>query len=250
IERTHLRVWFQPGEGLLKRLGILRGEQGSPHPSAIAEMIEDFLTDQLTLAVAIGRQDDVVAGLERCGDGLEFRLLVSAGSRARGIEPLRLEDDAGPALPRGVDLLGLGQTKQMTLGGQDLSEPRAKGGPEIFRLAGLFRNDQCRHGSSRIGWTPQRSPRIGTNKEQTTFGTRGNPCQRRLGPALASRFAFFLASALSSIVSAAGCPALFDDFPATMAESDFSWPSIIGFDSSSSRCNPKQQAAPTGHETS
>jgi hypothetical protein len=43
---------------------------------------------------------------------------------------------------------------------------------------------------------------------------------------------------------------LFDDFPTTMAESDFSWPSIIGFDSSSSRCSPKQQAAPASHETS
>ena len=55
-----------------------------------------------------------------------------------------------------------------------------------------------------------------------------------------------------SIVFAAGCPALFDDFPATMVESDFSfsWPSVIGFDSSSSRCSPKPQAAPTGHETS
>jgi hypothetical protein len=27
-------------------------------------MIEDFLTDQLTLAVAIGRQDDLVTGLD------------------------------------------------------------------------------------------------------------------------------------------------------------------------------------------
>jgi hypothetical protein len=63
-------------------------------------------------------------------------------------------------------------------------------------------------------------------------------------------FAFSLASALRSIVSATGCPALFDDFPTTMAESDFSWPSIIGFDSSSSRYSPKQRAASASHETS
>jgi len=31
----------------------------------------------------------------------------------------------------------------MTLRGQDLPEPRAKGGSEILRLAGFFRNDQC-----------------------------------------------------------------------------------------------------------
>ena len=152
VKRTHLHVRLQPGEGLLKRLGILCREQGPPHAPAIAEMVEDFLTDQLALTVAIGRQDDVVAGLERRGDGLELRRLVPAGSRARRIEPIRLEDDAGPALPGGIDLLGLRKPQQMTFGGQDLSEPRAKGGPEILRLAGLFRNDQCRHGSRRIEW--------------------------------------------------------------------------------------------------
>jgi hypothetical protein len=145
IEQTHFHVRLQPGEGLLKRLRILRREQGPPHASTIAEMVEDFLTDQLTLAVAIGRQDDLVAGLERRGDGLEFRRIVSLGSRPRRIKPIRFEDDAGPALPCGIDLLGLGQPQEMTLGGQDLSKPSAKGGPEILRLAGLFRNDQCRH---------------------------------------------------------------------------------------------------------
>ena len=65
IERTHLGVRLQPGEGLLQRLRILRREQGPPHAPAIAEMVEDFLADQLAFAVAVGRQDDVVAGRER-----------------------------------------------------------------------------------------------------------------------------------------------------------------------------------------
>jgi hypothetical protein len=38
----------------------------------------------------------------------------------------------------------------MTFGGKDLSEPRTKGRAEIPRLAGLFRDDQSRHGARRI----------------------------------------------------------------------------------------------------
>jgi hypothetical protein len=45
-------------------------------------MVEDFLTNQLTFPIAIGRQDDVVAGPERRGDGLEFRRLIAVGGRA------------------------------------------------------------------------------------------------------------------------------------------------------------------------
>ena len=75
--------------------------------------------------VAIGRQDDVVARLESCGDGLEFHRLVSLGSRARRIKPIRLENDTGPALPCGIDLLGLRKPKEMAFGGKNLSETRA-----------------------------------------------------------------------------------------------------------------------------
>src|SRR5437016_7223833 len=50
--------------------------------------------------------------------------------------------------------------------------------------------------------------------------------------------AFPLASALRSTGSAAGCPALFVGFPATMAESDFPTPFIIGYGSSPPQCGP------------
>src|SRR4029077_4846199 len=58
-----------------------------------------------------------------------------------------------------------------------------------------------------------------------------------------NRFAFSLASALRSTASAAGRPVLFGGFVATMAESDFSCPCIIGFGSSPSRCGPVGSAA-------
>src|SRR5262245_65687326 len=58
------------------------------------------------------------------------------------------------------------------------------------------------------------------------------------------RFAFPSAPALRSTGSAATVVALFVGFPATMAESDFSRPYIIGYGSSPSRCGPA--ALPNG----
>ena len=80
-------------------------------------MVKNFLTNQLTFTIAVGRQDDFVAGPERRGDGLEFRRLIALGGRAGRIKPIRLKYGAGPALPGGIDLLGLGQPKEMTFGG-------------------------------------------------------------------------------------------------------------------------------------
>src|SRR5437763_1076283 len=57
--------------------------------------------------------------------------------------------------------------------------------------------------------------------------------------------AFPLASALCSTDSAAGCPALFVSFPATMAESDFPPPCVIGYGSSPSRCGPRPGTQPS-----
>ena len=40
--------------------------------SAIGEMVEDLLADELPFTVTIGRQDHLIAALQRRGDGLEF----------------------------------------------------------------------------------------------------------------------------------------------------------------------------------
>src|SRR3954447_8585517 len=57
---------------------------------------------------------------------------------------------------------------------------------------------------------------------------------------------FPLVSALGSPGSAAGCPALFVGFTATMAGSDLSRPFIIGYGSSPSRCGPVRQFPAAG----
>src|SRR5215467_67766 len=54
--------------------------------------------------------------------------------------------------------------------------------------------------------------------------------------------AFPLVPALGSTGSAADCSALFAGFVATMTESDFSWPCIIGYGSSPSQCGPPHPA--------
>ena len=67
------------------------------------------------------------------------------------------------------------------------------------------------------------------------FRTRSGACDtlsRHCVRHVRHQFAFSLASALRSTASAAGRPALFGGFIATMAESDFSCPCIIGFGSS------------------
>src|SRR6516225_1470349 len=83
-----------------------------------------------------------------------------------------------------------------------------------------------------------------------TFRMRSNACDTLIR--LCARHvlcwsAFPLVSALGSIGSAvdcstAGCATLFAGFAATMTESDFSCPCIIGYGSSPSRCGPPYSA--------
>jgi len=89
----------------------------------------------------------------------------------------------------------------------------------------------------------------GAATRASAWVTRARPCVRCV---LCSP-AFLLVPALGSTGSAAGCPALFVGFTATMAESDFPRSCIIGFGSSPSRCGPEQhalQALPAGRGTS
>jgi hypothetical protein len=76
-----------------------------------------------------------------------------------------------------------------------------------------------------------------------TCRTRSSACDTRsryCARCVLCRLAFPSAPALGSTDSAAGCPALFIGFPATMAGSDFSRSCIIGCGSSPSRHGPVQ----------
>src|SRR5262245_25555652 len=149
IERAKLAVGFELVEGLSQRLGVLSGEERALDGAAIAQMLQDFLADQLALAVAVGCEDHLIATLEDRTDRLQFGGLVALGRGPCGVEPIRLEKDARPVFPGSLDLVGFGQSQQVTLGGQDLPEPVAKRRAQIASLATLFSDDQDRH-----GWQP------------------------------------------------------------------------------------------------
>ena len=145
VEGAKLAVGFELVEGLSQRLGVLGGEERAQDGAAIAQVLEDFLADQLALAVAVGGEDDLVTGFERCRDRPEFDRLVALGCRPGGVEPVRLQQHARPALPGRIDLVRLGQPQKVALRRQDLSEPVAKRGAQIPCLAVLLRDDQGRH---------------------------------------------------------------------------------------------------------
>ena len=146
VERAQLAVGFELLEGLAQRLGVLSGEQGALDGAAIAQVLQDLLADQLALAVAVGGEDHLVATLQRRGDRLQLGGLVALGRGLRGVETVRLQQHARPAFPSGIDLVGLGQAQQMPLRRQDLPEPVAERRAQVASLAGLFRDDQGRHG--------------------------------------------------------------------------------------------------------
>ena len=94
VERAQITVRLELCEGLPQGFWVLSGKQGALHAAAISEMVEDLLADELPFAVAIGCQDHLIAGLERRGDGLEFRRLVAVCRGARRIEAVRLQERA------------------------------------------------------------------------------------------------------------------------------------------------------------
>ena len=146
VERAELAVGFELIEGQSQRLGVLSGEKRALDGAAIAQVLQDLLADQLALAVAIGGENYLITTRKRGSDRLQLGGLVALGRGLCWIEPLRLEEYARPALPGGLDLMGLGQSQQVSLGRQDLPEPVAECRAQITGLAGLLGDDQDRHG--------------------------------------------------------------------------------------------------------
>jgi hypothetical protein len=102
---------------------------------------------QLPLPVAISRQDNLIAGLERRRDGFEFRGLIAFGQGPGGVQTFWLKKDARPALPFWVDLVGFSQPQQMALRRQNLAESSAESRSQVFGLARLLGDDQAPHRS-------------------------------------------------------------------------------------------------------
>src|SRR5215218_4166413 len=108
-------------------------------------MLQDLLADELALPVAVGRDDDARGALEGLLDDLELGGLVAAAVEPGRVETLRLEQGIGPSLPGRIDLLGLGQPQEMTLGRQDLAVAVADRGPDVARLTAFLGDDHGLH---------------------------------------------------------------------------------------------------------
>lgn len=114
-------------------------------------------------------------------------------------------------------------------------------------------------GTPITGCPPHRSVRARLRHTAPTLGTRRQHSPYTLFPrghagcstesaACEVGTWFPLVPPLGSTHSAAGFPALFAGFTATMGESDFSGPCIIGFGSSPSRCGPPVRTGTDGQD--
>ena len=123
------------------RFGVLRREHDAHDLAPEIAVFEDFLADQLSLAVAVGGEPDPAGGTQGRANGLEFALLVAPRGGFGAEQSLRAEQDRGPAFPDGVHFLRFTQGDQMALGREDRSVPVAQRGPHIAGLTVLLGDD-------------------------------------------------------------------------------------------------------------
>src|SRR6202051_5299132 len=105
-------------------------------------MLENFLTDELTLAVAIGGEPNPLGGAQCLANGSELGGFVAALCRASTVKAFGPQQDRRPALPGRHNILRLEQVEQMALGREDVSVSRTDGDADVFGLAGFFRGDE------------------------------------------------------------------------------------------------------------
>ena len=141
VEAGIFRVWFSAPEGVPDRLRILRGKQHPHDLAAVFVMLEYFLTDELSLPVAVGGEPNSLCCTQCLTDRLELGSLVAAIGRARGVEPLGAKQDRRPALPFRNRVLWFLQIKQVAFGWKDIPIARPHGGADVFRLTGFLGDD-------------------------------------------------------------------------------------------------------------
>ena len=84
-------------------------------------MFENFLTDELTLAVAIGGEPNPLSGAECLANGSELGGFVSALCRSSAVKTFGPEKDRRPALPGRHDILRFEEVEQVAFGGKDIA---------------------------------------------------------------------------------------------------------------------------------
>src|SRR6202011_573103 len=99
-----------------------------PHDrAAVLVMLEDFLTDELTLAIAVGGKPDSFGRAQGFSNGLELNRFVAALNRARAVKALGPQENRCPGLPGRNNILRFEQVEQMALGRKNVSVARTDG---------------------------------------------------------------------------------------------------------------------------
>ena len=80
-------------ECVADRLRILRGEQHPHYLAAVSVMLEDLLTDELTLAIAVGSQPDPFGPAQRLSNGFELGRFVAALGRPGAVKTFGPQQD-------------------------------------------------------------------------------------------------------------------------------------------------------------
>ena len=131
-------------------------------------MLENFLTDELALAITISGDPHSLGATQRFADGFQLADFVATLRRACSVKPVGPKKDRRPTLPGRVDILRLKQIEQMALGGKDVSIARPDGIADgIVTLIGRTRTVIC---GSLSRWTTSPSRAIAFHL--TSFATR------------------------------------------------------------------------------
>ena len=69
VDRSIFGVWLRSAECVADRLSILRGKQHPHDLAAVIVMLKNFLTDELSLTIAVGGEPHPLCGPQRLTDG-------------------------------------------------------------------------------------------------------------------------------------------------------------------------------------
>ena len=86
-------------------------------------MLENLLTDQLTLAVAVGGEPNPLGDAQCLANGSELSGLVAALCRAGAVKAVGPQQDRRPPLPGRHNIFWFEQVEQMALGGEERMAP-------------------------------------------------------------------------------------------------------------------------------
>src|SRR5664280_1338581 len=84
-------------------------------------MLENFLTDELTLPIAVGGEPNPFGAAQGLANGPELGGFVAALCRASAVKAFRPQKDRRPALPGRYNILWFEQVEQMAFGRETVS---------------------------------------------------------------------------------------------------------------------------------